>query len=214
LCNKHRRRYAQNQDFQARVIYGKEPARFDEPSTQAEIGEETHTLVQFIRVETGDAVVVLDGVKHQISLKVSTPKSFTVSQSRLFTRRFLELLHEDREREDARSLRMAATHFEEMAMHPNPTSSDVHTSSPEAGLRRVLGGMSVFTLLMTIPQVLTIWIGHQAAGVSIFTWSAYLLSAILWFWYGIQKQDKNIYLPCIGWMALDIAVIVGVVIYG
>jgi uncharacterized protein with PQ loop repeat len=109
---------------------------------------------------------------------------------------------------------MSATHFEEMAMHPNPTSSDVHTSSPEAGLRRVLGGMSVFTLLMTIPQVLTIWVGHQAAGVSIFTWSAYLLSAILWFWYGLQKQDKNIYLPCIGWIALDIAVIVGVIIYG
>jgi hypothetical protein len=56
--------------------------------------------------------------------------------------------------------------------------------------------MSVFTLLMTIPEVLTIWIGHQAAGVYIFTWSAYLLSAILWFWYGLQKQDKNISLPC------------------
>ena len=99
-------------------------------------------------------------------------------------------------------------------MHPNPTSSDVHTSDTDTGLRRVLGGMSIFTLLMTIPQVLTIWVGRQAAGVSIFTWSAYLLSAILWFWFGIEKQDKNIYLPCIGWIAVDIAVIVGAVIYG
>jgi uncharacterized protein with PQ loop repeat len=99
-------------------------------------------------------------------------------------------------------------------MHPNPTSSDVHISDTDTGLRRVLGGMSIFTLLMTIPQVLTIWVGHQAAGVSIFTWSAYLLSAILWFWFGIQKEDKNIYLPCVGWIAVDIAVIVGAVIYG
>ena len=99
-------------------------------------------------------------------------------------------------------------------MHPNPTSSDIHDSRPNRGLRRVLGGMSIFTLLMTIPQVLTIWVGHQAAGVSKFTWSAYLLSAILWFWFGIQKQDKNIYLPCVGWMALDVAVIVGALIYG
>jgi len=74
--------------------------------------------------------------------------------------------------------------------------------------------MSVFTILMTLPQVLTIGIGHQAAGVSLFTRSAYLLSAILWFWFGVQKQDKNNYLPCIGWIALDIAVIVGAVIYG
>jgi mannose-6-phosphate isomerase-like protein (cupin superfamily) len=32
-----------------------------------EIGEETHTLDQFIRVEAGRAVGILDGVKHQIS---------------------------------------------------------------------------------------------------------------------------------------------------
>ena len=28
------------------------------------------------------------------------------------------------------------------------------------------------------------------------------------------KKDKNIYLPCIGWIALDLGVIVGVIIYG
>ncbi len=99
-------------------------------------------------------------------------------------------------------------------MQANSTGLDVHGSTYEAKLRRMLGGMSIFTLLMTIPQVLTIWVSHQAAGVSIFTWSAYLLSAVLWFWFGVQKQDKNIYLPCIGWIALDIAVIVGAVIYG
>jgi mannose-6-phosphate isomerase-like protein (cupin superfamily) len=32
-----------------------------------EIGEETHTLDQFIRVESGDGFAVLDGVKHPIS---------------------------------------------------------------------------------------------------------------------------------------------------
>jgi uncharacterized protein with PQ loop repeat len=74
--------------------------------------------------------------------------------------------------------------------------------------------MSVFTLLMTVPQVLTIWVGHQAAGVSIVSWSAYLLSAVLWLFYGIQKRDRNIYLPCIGWIALDAAVIAGAVVYG
>lgn len=80
-------------------------------------------------------------------------------------------------------------------------------------MRRLLASMSVFTMLMTIPQVLTIWIGRRAAGVSLVSWSAYLLSAVLWFWYGVQKRDKNIYLPCIGWMVLDCAVILGVFTY-
>ena len=81
-------------------------------------------------------------------------------------------------------------------------------------LRKLLGGMSIFTLLMTVPQVLTIWLGRQAAGVSVWSWSAYLLSALLWLWYGLRKRDRNIYLPCIGWIALDVAVIVGAVVYG
>lgn len=99
-------------------------------------------------------------------------------------------------------------------MAPDPTTPAAHASRSETGLRRLLGGMSVFTMLMTIPQVLTIWVGHQAAGVSILSWSAYLVSAVLWFWFGLQQRDKNIYLPCVGWVALDGAVIVGAVIYG
>jgi uncharacterized protein with PQ loop repeat len=99
-------------------------------------------------------------------------------------------------------------------MAPDPTTLASAASRSETALRRLLGGMSIFTLLMTVPQVLTIWIGREAGGVSVLSWSAYLLSAILWFWFGIQKRDKNIYLPCIGWIGLDGAVIVGAVIYG
>jgi uncharacterized protein with PQ loop repeat len=99
-------------------------------------------------------------------------------------------------------------------MAPDPMNpAGYNPSSSETVLRRILGGMSLFTMLMTVPQVLTIWVGHQAAGVSVVSWSAYLLSAILWFWYGLQKRDRNIYLPCIGWATLDTAVIVGAVIY-
>ena len=99
-------------------------------------------------------------------------------------------------------------------MAPDPTTLAGAASRSETMLRRLLGGMSVFTLLMTVPQVLTIWIGRGAAGVSVLSWSAYLVSAIVWFWFGIQKRDKNIYLPCIGWIGLDGAVIIGAVVYG
>jgi uncharacterized protein with PQ loop repeat len=93
------------------------------------------------------------------------------------------------------------------AIPPRPDEPSVTLMS------RLLGGMSVFTMLMTIPQVLTIWISHEAAGVSVLSWSAYLLSALLWFWYGLQKGDRNIYLPCVGWVGLDSAVIVGALVY-
>jgi hypothetical protein len=69
-------------------------------------------------------------------------------------------------------------------------------------------------MVMTVPQVLTIWASHQGAGISILSWGAYLVSAVVWFWYGLKKGDKNIYLPCIGWILLDSAVVVGEVVYG
>lgn len=99
-------------------------------------------------------------------------------------------------------------------MAPDPTPVSAFGLLSESTLRRVLGGLSIFTLLMTVPQVLTIWIGRQAAGVSVWSWGAYLVSALLWFWFGLLKRDKNIYLPCIGWIVLNSAVIAGAIVYG
>ena len=95
-------------------------------------------------------------------------------------------------------------------MPPNPGIPAAESSEPGKLIRRVLAISSFFTMLMTIPQVLKIWIGHQAAGVSLLSWSAYLLSALLWLWYGLQKRAPNIYLACLGWITLDAAVIIGV----
>ena len=99
-------------------------------------------------------------------------------------------------------------------MAPDPGNPADRHPRPDTLLRRLLGGMSVFTLLMTVPQVLTIWVGHKADGVSVVSWSAYLLSALLWFWFGLQQRDKNIYLPCVAWVVLDGAVIAGALAYG
>ena|SRR5690349_17000389 len=80
-------------------------------------------------------------------------------------------------------------------------------------MQRALGSMSVFTMVMTLPQIAAIWWHHEATGVSIASWSAYLVSALLWLGHGIMERDKNIYLPCIGWILLDSAVIIGALVY-
>lgn len=43
--------------------------------------------------------------------------------------------------------------------------------------------------------------------------AAYLFSACLWFVCGIQRCDKTIYLACIGWIALDAAIIIGATVH-
>jgi uncharacterized protein with PQ loop repeat len=94
-------------------------------------------------------------------------------------------------------------------MTPCPTPVAAPPPESRSGLRRLLGLMSLFTLAMTVPQVWTIWVEREAAGVSVLSWGAYLLSALLWFVYGLQQRDKNIWLPCIGWIVLNAAVVLG-----
>ncbi len=84
-------------------------------------------------------------------------------------------------------------------------------TAADSKLQRVLGGVSVLTMAMTVPQVWTVWVDRQTAGVSLWSWSAYLVAALLWFWHGLREGDRNIYLPCIGWALLDMAGITGVV---
>jgi uncharacterized protein with PQ loop repeat len=86
-------------------------------------------------------------------------------------------------------------------------------STPVSGLERILRLVSVLTMLMTVPQVLTIWIGGNAAGVSLVSWAAYLFAACLWFVYGLHKNDKTIYLACVGWVLLDAAIVIGVIVH-
>src|SRR5467141_583550 len=102
-----------------------------------------------------------------------------------------------------------------MTMLPADASCLTGSRHPKKtrGLEKILRGLSVFTMLMTVPQVLTIWIGHNAGGVSLISWVAYLIAACLWFVYGLQKNDKTIYLACVGWVLLDLAVVIGVIVY-
>ena len=97
---------------------------------------------------------------------------------------------------------------------PDSATINKAQNAPAAtDLERVLRALSIISLLMTVPQVLTIWIGRSAAGVSLASWVTYLVSAGLWFIYGLQKRDKTIYLACIGWMLLDAAIVTGVIVH-
>jgi uncharacterized protein with PQ loop repeat len=100
---------------------------------------------------------------------------------------------------------------------PAPEAHALHErrpSPPATGLEKVLRGMSVVTMVMTVPQVLAIWIGRSAHGVSLASWLAYLVGACLWLAYGIAKRDRTIWVACLGWILLDGAIVAGVLVYG
>jgi hypothetical protein len=63
------RRYAQKPGFQARYI--REKNQLVLMSLRPKISEETHTLHRFIRVETGDGVVILARKEfHRVAVRI------------------------------------------------------------------------------------------------------------------------------------------------
>jgi hypothetical protein len=80
---------------------------------------------------------------------------------------------------------------------------------PPTKLEKALRVLSVVTMLMSIPQAVNVWtVG--GTGVSALTWATYLVSAVAWFFYGLKKRDKTIYVACIGWILIDAAIVIGV----
>lgn len=87
------------------------------------------------------------------------------------------------------------------------------TRPADGVLGKILPLVSIVTMVMTLPQIWSIWVAHDVAGVSLLTWGTYLLGACLWFVNGVQKHDRTIYVACIGWILLDAAVVVGVLVF-
>jgi uncharacterized protein with PQ loop repeat len=85
-------------------------------------------------------------------------------------------------------------------------------STASSLLDKVISLMSVLTMLSTVPQIVQVWVG-SASGVSLVSWASYLVAACLWLIHGVRKHDKSIYLACIGWIILDTAIVIGVIVH-
>ena len=92
-----------------------------------------------------------------------------------------------------------------------PTVCPPPSAPPRTPLEKTLRFAAVGTMLMTVPQVWAVWT-TPASGVSLVSWIAYLLSSIAWLAYGVKKQDATICFANAGWVAMDVAIIVGILI--
>jgi len=98
-----------------------------------------------------------------------------------------------------------------MAHGPGASQATSTTNSP---VSKLLPFVSVVSMVMTFPQIWTVWAQGQVAGVSLWSWGTYLLGACLWFVHGLALRDKTIYVACIGWIILNGAVVLGVLVHG
>lgn len=68
--------------------------------------------------------------------------------------------------------------------------------------------------IMTIPQLMKIWVEKNASGLSIISWGTYALGSVLWLSYGFLHKEKPLIISHMIWVVLHSLVIIGIIIYG
>jgi uncharacterized protein with PQ loop repeat len=65
--------------------------------------------------------------------------------------------------------------------------------------------------LMTIPQIYDVWVLNRLDGVSVTSWSGYLLFSFVWLAYGIVHKDRPIIVSSMLWVIAEGLVVLRIV---
>lgn len=68
--------------------------------------------------------------------------------------------------------------------------------------------------VLSLPQLIRIWIERSATGVSPITWFGFALFAVVWIFYGYYHQEKPIFYLNIALLLMDLAIAIGALLYG
>lgn len=67
--------------------------------------------------------------------------------------------------------------------------------------------------VMTIPQVLIIWMEKNASGTSLITWISYTIITFFWLLYGLAHKEKPIIISNALWIVFEIVIVIGIYMY-
>lgn len=74
--------------------------------------------------------------------------------------------------------------------------------------------MGIIGPLVSIPQLIEIYIRQNAEGISVSTWLGYVFLTALWLVYGIVHRERPIILTQVLWLIVNILVVIGAILYG
>jgi len=81
-------------------------------------------------------------------------------------------------------------------------------------LDRIIYIVGILGPVMSLPQILKIFLLKNADGVSFLTYSTLTVFSCVWLWYGMVHKEKPIIVTNILWIISEIVIVVGVLIYG
>ncbi len=97
---------------------------------------------------------------------------------------------------------------------PHKKIEDVTTKSLRKFIDTLVYVVGVIGPLMTIPQILKIWIEKNAAGISLVSWVGFICTFFVWLTYGVLHKQKPIIITYTLLIITYSLVVIGALIYG
>jgi uncharacterized protein with PQ loop repeat len=79
---------------------------------------------------------------------------------------------------------------------------------------RLIYVVGILSPIMTIPQILQVWVEKNAAGVSLVSWFSFLIFSFFWLAYGLMHKEKPIIVMYSCLIVMNAIVVAGVLVYG
>lgn len=93
-------------------------------------------------------------------------------------------------------------------MHPYPHKNKwINRLDTLVLIIGIIGPLSI------LPQIFKIFVEHDASGLSIYTWSFFIMMNIPWIAYGVLHKEKVIYIAHSLWLISHVIVLIGIVMY-
>lgn len=67
--------------------------------------------------------------------------------------------------------------------------------------------------IMIIPQVIKIWINHNAGGISLISWVSFTIFSFFWLVYGIIHNEKPIIITNFFALILNLIIVISIFIF-
>ena len=81
-------------------------------------------------------------------------------------------------------------------------------------LDKIIYVVGVLGPVMTLPQVIKIFVLKDASGVSFASWFAYTIFSSVWLYYGTVHKEKPIIISNALWVLAELLIVIEVLIYG
>ncbi len=108
---------------------------------------------------------------------------------------------------------MGLHHFHTHYRLPDKNSPLLNNPRVQSMINKSVFALAVLNILVTIPQIMKIWIGREAEGVSLITWSGYAIGSTFWLLYGLLHKDKAIIFGSAGGVVVNSSIVVGVLLF-